>query len=64
MNDRTVVNDKIRFTLPLGIAGRLVGKLVVVPYLSKRLRRRLGLIKRVAENPKEWEKYLPEEQVR
>jgi hypothetical protein len=50
--------------MPLGIAGRVVAKLILVPYLSKRLRRRLGLIKRVAENPKEWEKYLPEGQVR
>jgi ligand-binding SRPBCC domain-containing protein len=62
MNDRTVLNDKIRFTMPLGIAGRVVAKLVVVPYLSKRLRRRLALLKRVAENRKEWQKYLPEEQ--
>jgi ligand-binding SRPBCC domain-containing protein len=62
MNDRTVLNDKIRFTMPLGFVGRLVGKFVVVPYLSKRLRRRLGLLKRVAENNKEWPKYLPEEE--
>jgi len=64
MNDRTVLNDKIRFTMPLGIAGRVVAKLIVVPYLSKRLRRRLGLLKRVAENPREWPKYLPESQVK
>jgi ligand-binding SRPBCC domain-containing protein len=62
MNDRTVLNDKIRFTLPLGFVGHLVGKFVLVPYLSKRLRRRLALLKRVAENRKEWQKYLPEEQ--
>jgi ligand-binding SRPBCC domain-containing protein len=62
MNDRTVLNDKIRFTMPLGFVGHLVGKFVLVPYLSKRLRRRLALLKRVAENRKEWQKYLPEEQ--
>src|SRR6266436_3270887 len=61
MNDRTVLNDKIRFTMPLGFVGHVVGKFVLVPYLSKRLRRRLALLKRVAENRKEWEKYLPEE---
>ena len=43
MDDRTVLNDKIRFTMPLGFVGRLVGKFVLVPYLSKRLRRRLTL---------------------
>src|SRR5260370_35133086 len=62
MNDRTVLNDKIRFTMPLGFLGHIVGKFVLVPYLSKRLRRRLALLKRVAENRKEWQKYLPEVQ--
>jgi ligand-binding SRPBCC domain-containing protein len=61
MNDRTVLNDKIRFTMPLGFLGNFVGNFILVPYLSRRLRRRLALLKRVAENPKEWQKYLPEE---
>jgi hypothetical protein len=61
MNDRTVLNDKIRFTMPLGFLGRLVGQYVLVPYLSKRLRRRLALLRKVAENRKEWQKYLPQE---
>jgi len=61
MNDRTVLNEKIRFTMPLGFMGKLVAKFVLVPYLSKRLRRRLNLLKRVAENNKEWPKYLPQE---
>src|ERR1700748_2773475 len=54
MNDRTVLNDKIRFTMPLGFVGRLVAQFVLVPYLSKRLRRRLALLKRVAGAGKEW----------
>jgi ligand-binding SRPBCC domain-containing protein len=61
MNDRTVLNDKIRFTMPFGILGRLVGQFVLVPYLSKRLRRRLAMLKRVAENGNEWPKYLPQQ---
>jgi ligand-binding SRPBCC domain-containing protein len=61
MDDRTVLNDKIRFSMPLGFLGRLVGQFVLVPYLSRRLRRRLVLLKRVAENRREWRKYLPEE---
>lgn len=60
MDERTVLNDKIRFTMPLGILGRVVGQFVLVPYLSRRLRRRLVLLKRVAENRKEWVKYLTE----
>jgi ligand-binding SRPBCC domain-containing protein len=62
MNERTVLNDKIRFTMPLGFVGDFVGKFVLVPYLSKRLRRRLALLKRVAENGKEWSKYLPQQE--
>ncbi len=49
MDDRTVLNDKIRFTMPLGPLGRLVGQFVLVPYLARRLRRRLVLLRRVAE---------------
>jgi ligand-binding SRPBCC domain-containing protein len=61
MDERTVLNDKVRFTMPLGIVGRLVGRFVLVPYISRRLRRRLVLLRKVAENRKEWEKYLPED---
>src|SRR5260370_31789181 len=53
MNDRTALNDTIRFTLPLGIAGRVVAKLIVVPYLSKRLQRQWALRKGVGEEPRE-----------
>jgi ligand-binding SRPBCC domain-containing protein len=63
MDERTVLNDKIRFTMPLGILGRMVGKFILVPYLSKRLRRRLVLLKRVAESRQEWRKYLPENEL-
>ena len=63
MDGRTVLNDKIRFTMPLGPVGRVVGQFVLVPYLSRRLRRRLVLLRRVAESRKEWLKYLPEEKV-
>jgi ligand-binding SRPBCC domain-containing protein len=61
MDDRTVLNDKIRFSLPLGPLGRLVGQFVLVPYLARRLRRRLVLLRRVAETNHEWKKYLPSE---
>ncbi len=63
MDERTVLNDKIRFTMPLGFVGRLVGQFVLVPYLSRKLRRRLTLLRKVAETRKEWQKYLPEENV-
>src|SRR5271168_2428136 len=56
MNERTVLNDKIRFTMPLGFVGRLVGQFVLVPYISRKLRRRLVTLKWVAEHRAEWQK--------
>jgi ligand-binding SRPBCC domain-containing protein len=61
MNDRTVLNDKIRFTMPLGFIGSFVGRFIIVPYLSKRMHRRLSLLRKVAQDSREWKKYLPEE---
>jgi ligand-binding SRPBCC domain-containing protein len=61
MDERTVLNDKIRFIMPLGFVGRLVGQFVLVPYLSRKLRRRLVTLKWVAEHRAEWEKYLPDQ---
>jgi ligand-binding SRPBCC domain-containing protein len=62
MDGRTVLNDKIRFTLPLSWLGRLVARTILVPYISRALRRRMKLLKKVAES-QEWRKYLPEETV-
>jgi ligand-binding SRPBCC domain-containing protein len=61
MNDRTVLNDKIRFTMPLGFIGSFVGRFIIVPYLSKRMRRRLAMLRKVAQDSREWMKYLPKE---
>jgi ligand-binding SRPBCC domain-containing protein len=55
---RTLLNDKIRFSLPLGGVTRPVGRFMVTPYLSRLLRQRLELLKRVAEG-NEWRQYLP-----
>jgi ligand-binding SRPBCC domain-containing protein len=62
MDGRTVLNDKIRFTLPLSWLGRIVARTILVPYISRALRRRMKLLKKVAES-QEWRKYLPEETV-
>lgn len=55
---RTLLNDKIRFSLPLGGVTRPLGRFVVTPYVAKLLRHRLELLKRVAES-EEWKEYLP-----
>jgi ligand-binding SRPBCC domain-containing protein len=56
----TTLNDRIRFSLPLGFIGDIVAKRLMVPYISRLTRRRLRLIKRIAESD-EWRKYLPDE---
>lgn len=55
---RTLLNDKIRFSLPLGPLTRPLGRFVVTPHIARLLRHRLELLKRVAESD-EWKQYLP-----
>jgi hypothetical protein len=63
-----MINDKVRFSLPLGGAGDVVAKRLMVPYIAWLIQSRLGTLKRVAES-EEWRSYLPngaadDEQVR
>jgi len=59
MDGRTVLNDKLRFTMPFGWLGGLVARFVLVPHMSRLLRRRMRLLKRVAES-NEWRQYVPD----
>lgn len=54
---RTLLNDKVRFSLPVRWATRSLGQFVVTPHVARLLRHRLELLKRVAESD-EWKKYL------
>jgi ligand-binding SRPBCC domain-containing protein len=54
---RTLLKDKVRFSLPLGAVTRPLARFVVMPHVSRLLRRRLELLKRVAESD-EWKQYL------
>jgi ligand-binding SRPBCC domain-containing protein len=54
---RTLLSDKVRFSLPFGWATRPVAQMLVTPYISRLLRQRLELLKRVAESD-EWKEYL------
>ncbi len=60
IDGHTLLNDKLRFSLPLGWLGRQVAHYVMVPYISRLLRKRFLLLKRVAESD-EWRRYLPDE---
>jgi ligand-binding SRPBCC domain-containing protein len=53
----TLIVDSVRFSMPLGPAGRLVGKYIVMPHVRKLLRTRLMMLKRIAES-EEWKDYL------
>jgi ligand-binding SRPBCC domain-containing protein len=60
IDGHTLLNDKLRFSLPLGFAGKLVARHVMVPYICRLLRERMLLLKNVAEG-EGWRRYLPEE---
>ncbi len=53
----TVLEDEVRFAMPFGWAGALVGRAVMVPHVRGLVRRRFALLKRVAEG-EEWRRYL------
>jgi ligand-binding SRPBCC domain-containing protein len=56
---QVLLKDTIRFSLPFGSTGQLVGKYMLVPRIREMLARRFNLIRRTAESD-EWRKYLPE----
>lgn len=62
IDGHTLVIDKVQFSMPLGWVGRKVGKKLVIPAITKLLRRRMELLKLVAENG-QWRSYLVEESV-
>lgn len=63
IDGHTVLWDIVRFSLPLGAPGRMVGKLVVVPHVLKLMMARFELIRQLAEGDG-WKKYVPEDAVR
>jgi ligand-binding SRPBCC domain-containing protein len=54
---QVLLKDTIRFAMPFGFAGRLVGKHVMVPHIRGLMARRFSLLKRIAES-EEWKKYI------
>ena len=55
----TLLEDELRFSMPLGWAGALVGSAVMVPHIRGLLRRRFGLLKELAEG-EGWRRYVGE----
>lgn len=54
---RTLLQDEIRFALPFGVAGALVARFVMLPYIAKTLRSRMNLLCRLATSA-EGDQYL------
>jgi ligand-binding SRPBCC domain-containing protein len=57
LGSQVLLTDTVRFSLPLGFAGRQVGKHVMLPHIRGLVARRFQLLKRIAESD-EWRKYL------
>jgi ligand-binding SRPBCC domain-containing protein len=53
----TLLDDQVRFSMPFGWPGWLVGRVILVPHILGLMRRRFELLKRLAETD-EWQKYL------
>ena len=57
VDGQVLLNDTVRFSMPLGFVGRVAGRLVLAPHIRGLLRRRFALLKRIAETD-EWRHYL------
>jgi ligand-binding SRPBCC domain-containing protein len=58
-NGIVLMSDELRFTMPFGRLGELVGKAVLIPHIRALMKRRFALLKRIAEG-EEWRTHLPE----
>jgi len=58
IDGQILLKDAIRFSMPLGFAGRMVGRYLLVPHIRGLMRRRFAMLKHIAET-EEWRKYLP-----
>lgn len=58
---QVLLTETVRFSLPLGRVGRWAGRSVMVPHVTQLLRKRLDLLRRVAESD-EWRRYVPQSQ--
>jgi ligand-binding SRPBCC domain-containing protein len=53
----TLLRDEVRYSMPFGAAGALVGRVVLQPHIRGLMHRRFHLLKRLAETD-EWRQYL------
>lgn len=60
--DGTLLQDELRFSLPLGVLGSLVARYIMVPHIRGLMRRRFRKLKGIAETER-WHEYLAQEEV-
>jgi ligand-binding SRPBCC domain-containing protein len=58
MNDGTRMRDELRFSAPMGVLGRMAEGLFLEQHLTRFLRRRNAMLKKVAESKDDWRRYL------
>ena len=51
------LEDEVRFELPFGLPGRLVGRTVLVPHVRRLVRERFAMLKELAEG-EAWRTYV------
>lgn len=57
IDGQTTMWDVVRFSLPFGLPGHLVGRKIVVPHVLNLMKSRFALIKRLAEGD-EWQRFI------
>jgi ligand-binding SRPBCC domain-containing protein len=58
-NGTVLLADEVRFTMHWGWPGTVAGRLILVPHIRGLLRRRLRMLKQIAEGD-EWRNYIPQ----
>jgi ligand-binding SRPBCC domain-containing protein len=59
-DSRVMLRDELRFTMPWGWLGDLIGACILAPHIRRLMRRRFRLLKRIAEG-EAWRQYLPQD---
>lgn len=60
LDSGTLLEDELRFSMPYGRLGALVGRVVMVPHIRKLMRRRFLKMKGIAETYR-WRQYLAQD---
>lgn len=57
VEEGVLLEDELRFTMPFGLPGKLVGQVVLVPHIRRLLRERFAMLKEIAET-EAWREYV------